>query len=183
MQVVLFLLDTVFFVLVAAALVRGWMNSRRLGMNQQPALFCIAVTNWLVGPLRRTFLPKAMAYANTDWASYMAALLLSLLYSTLFHIVLGGQLPGVSALDWVFTLPFVAIVFLVRTMLQAMMVLVLVYAVLSWLQPQSPVGATLGQLVEPVLRPIRRFMPTIGGVDLSVLILVILIQIGLMVLR
>jgi YggT family protein len=34
-----------------------------------------------------------------------------------------------------------------------------------------------------VLRPIRRFVPTIGGIDLSVLILVILIQIGLMVLR
>ena len=96
---------------------------------------------------------------------------------------MGGQLPGVSALGWIFTLPFVAIVFLVRTMLQTMMVLALVYAVLSWLQPHSPVGATLGQLVEPVLRPIRRIVPTIGGVDLSVLILVILIQVGLMVLR
>jgi YggT family protein len=182
MQILLFLLDTVFFVLVAAALVRGWMNSRRLSMNQQPGVFCIAVTDWLVGPLRRT-LPKGMAYANTDWASYMAALLMSLLYSTLFHAALGGRLPGVSALGWVFTLPFMAIVFLLRTMLQAMMVLALVYAVLSWLQPQSPVAATLGQLVEPVLRPIRRFVPTIGGIDLSVLILVILIQIGLMVLR
>lgn len=182
MQVVLFLLDTVFFVLVAAALVRGWMNSRRLRMNQQPGVFCIAVTDWLVGPLRRT-LPKSMAYANTDWASYMAALLLSLLYSTLFHVAMGGQLPGVSALGWVMTMPFLALVFLLRTMLQAMMVLALVYAVLSWLQPQSPIGATLGQLVEPVLRPIRRFVPTIGGIDLSVLILVILIQIGLMVLR
>ena len=78
MQVLLFVLDTVFFVLVAAALVRGWMNSRRLRMNQQPAVFCIAVTDWLVGPLRRA-LPKGMAYANTDWASYMAALLMSLL--------------------------------------------------------------------------------------------------------
>jgi len=178
----LFLLDTVFFVLVAAALVRGWMNSRRLRMNQQPGVFCIAVTDWLVGPLRRT-LPKAMAFANTDWASYMAALLLSVLYSSLFHAVMGGQLPGVSALGWVFTLPFLALVFLLRTILQAMMVLALVYAVLSWLQPHSSMASTLGPMVEPVLRPIRRIVPTIGGIDLSVLILVILIQIGLMVLR
>lgn len=182
MQVVLFLLDTVFFVLVAAALVRGWMNSRRLRMNQQPGVFCIAITDWLVGPLRRT-LPKAMAYANTDWASYMAALLLSVLYSSLFHAVMGGQLPGVSALGWVFTLPFLALVFLLRTILQTMMVLALVYAVLSWLQPHSSMASTLGPMVEPVLRPIRRIVPTIGGIDLSVLILVILIQIGLMVLR
>lgn len=182
MQVVLFMLDTVFFVLVAAALVRGWMNSRRLRMNQQPGVFCIAITDWLVGPLRRT-LPKAMAYANTDWASYMAALLLSVLYSSLFHAVMGGQLPGVSALGWVFTLPFLALVFLLRTILQAMMVLALVYAVLSWLQPHSTMASTLGPMVDPVLRPIRRIVPTIGGIDLSVLILVILIQIGLMVLR
>ena len=182
MQVVLFLLDTVFFVLVAAALVRGWMNSRRLRMTQQPGVFCIAITDWLVGPLRRT-LPKAMAYANTDWASYMAALLLSVLYSSLFHAVMGGQLPGVSALGWVFTLPFLALVFLLRTILQTMMVLALVYAVLSWLQPHSSMASTLGPMVEPVLRPIRRIVPTIGGIDLSVLILVILIQIGLMVLR
>lgn len=182
MQMLLFLLDTAFFLLIAAAMVRGWMNSRRLRMNQQPGIFCIAITDWVVGPLRRT-LPKAMAYANTDWASYMAALLLSLLYSTLFHIAMGGQLPGVSALGWMFTLPFVAIVFLVRTMLQAMMVLALIYAVLSWLQPQSTAGATLGQLVEPVLRPIRRVVPTIGGIDLSVLILIILIQMGLILLR
>lgn len=182
MQILLFLLDTLFFVLVAAALVRGWMNSRRLRMNQQPGVFCIAITDWLVSPLRRT-LPKAMAYANTDWASYMAALLLSVLYSSLFHAVMGGQLPGVSALGWVFTLPFLALVFLLRTILQTMMVLALVYAVLSWLQPHSSMASTLGPMVEPVLRPIRRIVPTIGGIDLSVLILVILIQIGLMVLR
>ena len=182
MQVLLFLLNTLFFVLVAAALVRGWMNSRRLRMNQQPAVFCIAVTDWLVGPLRRS-LPKAMAYATTDWASYMAALLLSVMYSALFHAAMGGQLPGVSALGWPFTLPFLAIVFLIRTLLQAMMVLALVYAVLSWLQPHSSVGASLGALVEPILAPIRRIVPRIGGIDLSVLILVILIQIGLMVLR
>lgn len=182
MQILLFLLDTLFFVLVAAALVRGWMNSRRLRMNQQPAVFCIAVTDWIVGPLRRT-LPKAMAYANNDWASFMAALLLSVMYSSLFHLAMGGQLPGVSSLGWLVTLPFLAIVFLIRTLLQALMVLALVYAVLSWLQPHSPVGATLGQLVEPVLRPIRRIVPTIGGIDLSVLILVILIQVGLIILR
>ena len=182
MHILLFLLDTLFFVLVAAALLRGFMNSRRLRMNQQPAVFCVAVTDWIVGPLRRT-LPKAMAYSNTDWASFMAALLLSVMYSSLFHAAMGGQLPGVSTLGWLFTLPVLAIVFLLRTLLQALMVLALVYAVLSWLQPHSTMATTLGPLVEPVLRPIRRIVPTIGGIDLSVLILVILIQIGLMVLR
>jgi YggT family protein len=55
-----------------------------------------------------------------------------------------------------------------------------VYAVLSWVQPQSPILETLDRLCGPILRPVRRVIPTIGGVDLSVLVLIILLQVGLM---
>jgi YggT family protein len=71
---------------------------------------------------------------------------------------------------------------LVRTMLQGLMILLIGYAILSWVQPQSPVMATLDRLVSPLLRPIRRVIPLVGGVDLSVLVLIILLQVGLMLL-
>lgn len=180
MHILLFLIQTLFFVLVATALVRGWMNTRQMRMNQQPGVFCIAVTDWFIKPLRRT-LPQAWLYVNTDWASFLGALLLSLAYSTLLHVVWGGQAPGVNNLGWMITLPVLALVFLVRTLLQTLMIVALVYAVLSWFQPHSPLSATVSGLVEPVLKPIRRMIPTIGGVDLSVLVLIILIQVGLMI--
>ena len=70
---------------------------------------------------------------------------------------------------------------LVRTVLQGLMILLIGYAILSWVQPQSPVMGTLDRLVSPLLRPIRRVIPLVGGVDLSVLVLIILLQVGLMV--
>jgi len=181
MQVLLFLLDTAFFVLVGAALLRGWMNSKRMRMTQQPGLFAMALTDWVVQPLRKV-LPRSWAQANTDWGSLLAAVLLSLLYSLLVHAVWRGVLPGVQNLGWTWTVPWLAGLFLLRTVLQGLMVLALAYAVLTWVQPHSPVLGLLGRLVEPLLQPIRRWVPTVGGVDLSVLLLLVLLQVGLMLL-
>lgn len=180
MRILFFLLDTFFFFLIGAALLRGWMNTSRLRMTQQPGVFVIAVTDWIVKPMRKT-LPRAWAQANTDWGSFLAAMLLALAYSAIWHAMWRGQIPGVQNLGFTITLPFVAVMFLLRTVLQGLMVLALVYAVLSWLQPQSPVQSVLSRLMDPVLSPIRRVVPTIGGVDLSVLVLIILLQVGLLV--
>jgi YggT family protein len=180
MRILLFLLETLFFFLVGAALLRGWMNSRRLRMTQQPGVFVMAITDWIVQPLRKT-LPRAWAQANADWGSFLAALLLALGYSAIVHGVWGGSLPGVQSLGWMITLPLIALTFLLKTVLQGLMLLTLAYAILSWVQPQAPVQSMLARLVEPVLQPIRRFVPMVGGVDLSVLLLVILLQVGLLV--
>lgn len=182
MQILLFLLEVVGFLLVGAALLRAWMNSRRLRMTQQPGLFAMALTDWLVQPLRRS-LPRGLSQANLDWASLLAAFLLGLVYSALWHALMGGQLPGVQSLGWLVTLPLVALTFLLRTALQGLMILALAYAVLSWVQPHAPAYGSLARLVEPVLAPLRRWLPRLGGVDLSVLVLVILLQVGLMLLR
>lgn len=181
MRVLLFLLDTVFFLLVGAALLRGWMNTRRLRMTQQPGLFVMAMTDWIVRPVRKT-LPRAWAQANTDWGSVVSAVVLALAYSALVHVLLGGNVFGVPSLGWVFTLPVWALNFLLRTVLQGVMVLALAYAVFSWVQPHAPLQATLARLVEPLLQPIRRVVPTVGGVDLSVLVLMVLLQVGLLLL-
>ncbi len=56
--------------------------------------------------------------------------------------------------------------------------LVFLYSLLSFfLSPYHPVRETLAKVVEPMLVPIRRAMPPTGGIDLSPLILIIVIQI------
>jgi YggT family protein len=60
--------------------------------------------------------------------------------------------------------------------------LVIGFAILSWVQPGSPAYGLLGRLTEPLLQPLRRIVPTIGGVDLSALVLILILQIGLMIL-
>ncbi len=181
MQALLFVLDTVFFVLVACCLLRAWMNGLRMNMRDQPGLFALAATDWLVGPVRR-ILPRAMAQSALDWGSLMAALLLCLAYGGVWlmvaSLVAGGTAYGGVTLA--LGIAVKAVGFLLRTALQGLTVLLLVYAVLSWVQPDSPLQAKLDRLCSPFLRPLRRAIPLVGGVDLSVLVLMVLLQVGLM---
>ena len=60
--------------------------------------------------------------------------------------------------------------------------LVIVYAVLSWVQTQSPMADLIERLVAPPLTPIRRIVPLVGGIDLSPLVLLVLLQVASIVL-
>lgn len=185
-RVLSFLLETVFYVMIGAALLRAYMNWRRINMAGQPGQFVMAVTNWLVKPLRRV-LPKAALQSRLDWASLLAASLLALLYAVLWMLLVTGLVGESVALRmgqpevWVRMLVF-ALRVLVRVALQASMMLVLVYAILSWFQPTSPIYSIVARLAEPLLAPLRRFVPRIGGVDLSALVFLLLVQIILLVL-
>ena len=78
MNVLVFLLDTLFFCLISAALLRAWLNVSRISMVQQPGPFVMALTDWLVRPLRRG-MPPAWQRSRWDSASLIAAALLALL--------------------------------------------------------------------------------------------------------
>jgi len=71
---------------------------------------------------------------------------------------------------------------LVRDLLNLYLIVVFGRVVLSWF-PISPGSAMAGvygflyQITEPVLGPIRRILPPLGGFDLSPLVLIILIQV------
>lgn len=182
MRIVFFLIETVFFLLIAAALLRAWMNHLRVHMAVQPGRFVMAVTDWLVQPVRR-LLPKSMAQGRVDWGSLMSAVLLSLAYGGLWlGLAVSSASAEASALTSILAIALVGLRLLLRVLLQGLMVLLLVYAVLSWVQPQSPMMGVLHRLCDPIVRPVRRLIPQIGGVDLSVLVLIILLQVGLMLL-
>lgn len=179
MRIAFFLLDTVFFILVAAALLRVWMNQLQIKLTQQPGVFAMALTDWLVRPVRG-ILPSRVMQSQVDWGSWMAAVLLCLAYGGLWLILsLSAGAAVSSSITIVLAIVITAIKFLLSTTLQAMMFMLLAFVVLSWTRADSPVLGTLDRLCAPFLHPIRRFLPIIGGVDLSVLVLVVLLQVGL----
>ena len=181
-RILAFLLENVFFLLIAAALLRAWMNGLRINMKVQPGGFIMALTDWLVKPLRRT-LPKSLRQSPLDWGSLLAAVVLALVYALLSFllcgVLLGADSAGLAALPMALVF---ALKMLIRVTLQTLFILVLGFAILSWVQPGSPAYHLLGRLTEPLLTPLRRIIPTIGGVDLSALALLVLLQIGMMVL-
>lgn len=181
-RILSFLLETIFFVLIAAALLRAWMNWVRVNMSAQPGSFVMALTDWLVKPLRRV-LPRSLAQSRVDWASVVAAAVLALAYALLWALLFGLLLGALELAPLVLlTLLSFALKMLVRVALQTLFILVLGFAILSWVQPGSPAYVLLGRLTEPVLAPLRRVIPAIGGVDISALVLIVLLQIALMIL-
>jgi YggT family protein len=181
LRVLGFLLESVFVLLIGAALLRAYMNGLRVNMMVQPGVFVMALTNWLVKPLRR-WLPQSLLRSRLDWASVLAALVLALAYALLWGGLIGWLAGDAVGMGFGGGLLAMALKLLLRVAVQTMSMLVLGYALISWVQPGSPVHGLLARLVDPLLSPLRRLVPAIGGVDLSALVLLLLLQICLMVL-
>jgi len=171
LEIITFVLDVVVGFVAGACLLRLYMQQQRVPFGNPVGRMVFALTDWLVLPLRRV-VPAA---GRWDLASLVAALLLELAQYALLWLLLGASAT-------VLAVPLLAAFGLARLVLSGLIGLVLVFAVLSWVQPGSPVLHVLGRLCEPLLHPLRRFIPLVGGVDLSPLVVMILLQVGLIVL-
>jgi YggT family protein len=174
-QIITLLLEVVTGVLCGVCLLRLYMQYQRIPMSARSGnplgRFIFALTDWLVLPLRR-FVP---AMGRLDSASLLAAFLLQLVQFSLLWLLLGS---GASYLSVVILAAFG----LVRLAISGMTGIVIVYAVLSWVQTNSMMSDLMERLVAPPLMPIRRLVPLVGGVDLSPLVLLVILQIAAIVL-
>jgi YggT family protein len=141
------------------------MQWQRISFHQPLGQFVFAVTDWLLLPLRRVI----PAWSAWDLSSLVGAFLIKLVQYTLLWLVAGGQ--GALGL-----LPLVSLVGLAQLVVSALSALVLVLAVLSWINPGSPMYSLVARLGQPFLRPFQRLVPLIGGVDLSPIALLLVLQ-------
>src|SRR5512142_493130 len=93
-DIVRFLLDILGSLLVALLLLRVWMRYIGMPSRNPVAQFTYAMTNWLAGPLTRV-LP---ARGRIDWASIVAAVLVTLLIIVLMRVIIGVPIPWDIAL-------------------------------------------------------------------------------------
>lgn len=170
-QIVSFLLEVVCSLLTGACLLRLYMQWQRVPFGNQAGQLVFALTNWLVLPLRRAI----PAVRGVDVASVLAAFLVQLAQYLVLWALLGGAV-GVLWILWM------ALFGLLRVAIGAVMVLLIIHAVMSWVQARSPMLGIVERLAEPLLRPVRRVLPTLGGIDFSPLVLIVLLQVALMVL-
>ncbi|MGL4434307.1 MAG: YggT family protein [Giesbergeria sp.] len=170
-QIVTFLLDVVAGLLCGMCLLRIYMQWQRIPFSNPVGRLVFALTDWLVLPLRRAIVPLG----RLDLASLLAALLVEVVQYLLLWVLFGAG----AGWQW---LPWLALFGVVRVALTGMAGLLIAYAVLSWVQAHSPVSDVIARLSEPLLRPVRRVLPLVGGVDLSPLVVLVLLQVALMVL-
>ena len=170
-QITSLLLEVAAGLLSGVCLLRLYMQYQRIPMSARSGnpmgKFIFALTDWLVLPLRKV-LP---AVGRWDTASLVAAFLVQLAQFLILWLLSGLGASVASVLVY-------AVFGLVRMAISGLTGLVIVYAVLSWVQTQSPLADLLERLVMPVLAPVRRVLPLVGGVDLSPLVLLVLLQIA-----
>lgn len=170
-QIASFLLDIAAGLLSGICLLRAYMQWQRISFANPIGQLVFALSDWLVLPLRR-MLPAAKRW---DWACLLAALLVQLLHYVLLWLLVGAG-AGWTALPWL------ALFGTLRVVLSGTIGLLIVYAVMSWVQADSPMADTIARLCAPLLRPVRRVVPLVGGIDLSPLVLLVLLQVASMVL-
>ena len=171
MQTLYFLVNSVLSFLVYAFLLRVLLQVARADFRNPLAQAVVALTNWLVLPLRRI----VPAVGRFDTASLVALLAVQLVATLiLFRVRTGVIFPFVS-------LAIASVRALALAALLLYTILIFVYAALSFIAPgvRSPATALLAALCEPVLRPLRRILPIVGGIDFSPLVAIL----GLMALR
>jgi YggT family protein len=161
------IVDTVASVLAGVLLLRFWMQVVRVRPPSSLAQFTFQLTDWLVRPLRRV-LPGIGGY---DWASLVGAFLIAVL-SMAIDVWLVSQLPIQMIL-------LLSVLRLLQWMFYGLMGLILIEVVFSWVNPHAPLAPFVRALNDPLMRPLRRIIPLIGNVDLSPLVALILLRIGL----
>lgn len=162
-----YLIDTLFSLYIGAVVLRFLFQLLDVDYHNPITKFLVRITAPLLKPLR-TFFPKT---GNIDLASLALALALNIVrfYIKLF---MSGQSASIAGIV------VYSIADLLGMILTILLWALIIRVILSWLNPdpRQPVVNILIQLTEPIMAPARRFIPPIGGLDLSPIAIFILIS-------
>lgn len=167
-EALLFLLDVLLQPFAAILLLRFHLQWLRAPLRNPVGEFVMVLTDFLVLRARR-FIPAAR---GLDMATLLLAVLFEMLYLTALLWALnipthGFLLPGLLLLT---------LVKLLKISLYLLMAAVFAQAILSWVNPYTPVAPLLTAVTQRFLQPLRRIVPMLGNVDLSSLLLLIICQ-------
>lgn len=165
MDALYFLVDSVLTFAVYAFLLRVLLQLARADFRNPLAQAVLALTNWLVMPLRRV-LPPAGRFDTASLVALIAVQVVTTLI--LFRLRTGALYPVVP-------LAIATLRSLALSTLLLYTILIFVHAALSFIAPgtRSPATALLAALCEPLLRPLRQVLPIVGGIDFSPLVAIV----------
>jgi YggT family protein len=170
---IVFLIDTLFGLYILMVMLRFLLQSVRADFYNPVSQFLVKVTN---GPLRllRRVIP---GWGGIDNASLVLLFLLQFTGLGLI-LFLSGATPGVSLIPG---LAVASLTKLISLLIYVYVFGIFIMAIISWVNPGSynPVASLIASLTEPLMRPARRFIPPISGIDLSPMVVLI----GLYILR
>ncbi|ACJ30362.1 Conserved hypothetical protein [Shewanella piezotolerans WP3] len=161
-----FLVSTVFDLYLMVVILRIWLQLARADFYNPFSQFIVKATHPIVGPLRRVI----PSFGNFDTASFVLAITVVVAKFVLLSLMAG------AAID-IATILLVSLVSVLKEAGVLLFWMLILRAILSWVsQGHNPIEMVMGQLTEPLLAPIRRMLPQMGGLDLSLLVMMIILN-------
>ncbi len=167
----LFLLQTLLGLFSLAVLLRFYLQLTGAPFQNPASQAIVALTNFAVRPLRR-FIPSWRKLdLSTLLLAYFSQFLLQLGIQWLrdFPLLVAGQAAWAALLG-------LALIGVIKLSIYIFLFAVFIQAILSWVNPYSPMSSILDALTRPILKPVRKRIPMAGGVDLSPLVVFICAQ-------
>jgi len=174
-QAAQFLLDVTLQPFAILLLLRFHLQWLRVPMHNPIGEFVMAITNFVVLRTRR-YIPSFRGY---DSSTLLLAYLFEILYMYLSEFIFIYKSPDGNYL--LLGLLAIGVVKLISLSISLLMFAVIIQAVLSWVNPHTPFSPMLNAISAPFIRPLRRYIPPIGHVDLSAFALIIICQLALMI--
>ncbi|MFB0979379.1 MAG: YggT family protein [Alteromonadaceae bacterium] len=167
MEAINYLLSFAFDALLMLLVLRVWLQIVRADFYNPLSQFIVKVTNPMVIPLRR-IIP---GFGGVDVSTLLLAFTVASLKFIVIPLINGADFNVIISL-------YKGLLYLIKQTGVLLFMLMLVMALMSWVvQGYNPTQAIFHQLTEPFLKPIKRIVPSIGGLDLSVLIAFLLLNV------
>jgi YggT family protein len=166
-----FLLSTLLNLLSILFLLRFYMQLVRAPFQNQIGQMVMTLTDFAVKPLRKIIPSLKKLDLSTLILAIVTQLILrvGLLYLSQFPLAVAGETVWINVFG-------LALLSTLRLMVDILFYSLLLQAILSWVNPLSAAAPILNLMTNPILKPIRRFVPIANGIDFSPFVAMILLQ-------
>lgn len=166
MLTVTFLIKTIIDPYVIILLLRAWMQWLNIDFYNPCSQFIARMTEPVIAPLRR----KLPSIGPIDTASLLLALLLVNIKYQLLLLIRDGRI-GLNACNLL-----LGLISLLKAFGYLVLWAVLIRSIMSWMsRNKSPIDYVIHQLTEPLMAPIRRMIPSRGGMDFSGMVIILIL--------
>lgn len=173
-EALLFLVNTVFALYILLVTLRFLLQTFQVDARNPVSQFLLQATNPPLRLLRR-LIP---GYGGVDWSCLTLMVALQAVKLFLAGLITYGVSFALAGLL------LLSVAELMRLIIYIFMFVIFIQIILSWVNPgaYNPVTVLMHQLSEPLLRPARRLLPAVQGVDFSPILVFIFLQLSLMLL-
>jgi YggT family protein len=165
-RAIIYIIETIASLFTLILLLRFWLPWVGADFRNPISQGILQATSPLINPLRR-FVPSI---GRIDTATVLVAFLVQAIAISLILFIVDAPITAKYVI--------VAAVFELATLSLLMFTFaIIIRIVLSWIAPNTynPATALIANMTDPILRPLRRYIPPIGGFDVSPIVAIIIL--------